>query len=727
MSYQWILLALFFVAIISATVASISRSVIKNALRLGSVILAFLVAFVLQLCGVFQGIVTSIVNMFDLGEKLGEAESALGLVEGFISTVACPVLFITVFLFMLLIFRIVISIVMRVFEKRAEENAATEAIAEGTEVEEEKPKKKKRVIYYKECVWKKILSVAAGLVSGLLVLSVLLMPVFYTMSLATAASHSIDGSDASDSQVYKIVDVVDEHITGPYEESFVAKFYSSVGLTSLMNYTARAGGKIQLEDGGTAYADDVIKNVLKYGVAAAAEATSAVSEHKTVRDDMNHLVTDPVVAEILTSVIMNAIEDLEMKEPAEDDLLGGIAYKFLEQYKSADKATIARDLETVGDTVGVLAEDGVILHVMLGDANFEELLSDEKILGDIIEALSTLSAFDMAVEDAFTVGIDVLGETLHIPETDKDAYDVFMNELLTSMVRDTSTKFDINTIRYYVYTCATKGLRVSASNGVKGHSQFVEYVAHWEKVQSAFAHASEDRSYGYFTIEINGEMYVYDKSKKNIIVYSEESTPDYKTKVSPLAGIINALTLRSSTKQPTRENVYAILEAYVASAKDEVSVELATRILAKDGFVSRAVTIEKLLSAMSFKDWTDEEKAADSRLCAKIISELLSLMDHIKSIDTSKGTEGATELLGEFELLGAAMDDMKKTSCIKDLPSLLIEGIVKNDIFSKYMKPSIAFQINEIVENNNKTYAECMKQIAGVLKWAISTFGGELA
>ena len=243
MSYQWILLAMFFVAIISATVASISRSVIKNALRLGSVILAFLVAFILQLCGVFQGIVTSIVNIFDLGELLGEAESALGLVEGFISTVACPVLFITVFLLMLLIFRIVIFVVMRVFEKRAEENAALEA-AEGGESEEEQPKKKKRVIYYKECVWKKILSVSAGLVSGLLVLSVLLMPVFYTMSLATAASHAIDGSDATDSQVYKIVDVVDEHITGPYEESFVAKFYSSVGLTSLMNYTTRAGGKM---------------------------------------------------------------------------------------------------------------------------------------------------------------------------------------------------------------------------------------------------------------------------------------------------------------------------------------------------------------------------------------------------------------------------------------------------------------------------------------------------
>ncbi|MBO7170338.1 MAG: hypothetical protein J6W28_04080 [Clostridia bacterium] len=250
-------------------------------------------------------------------------------------------------------------------------------------------------------------------------------------------------------------------------------------------------------------------------------------------------------------------------------------------------------------------------------------------------------------------------------------------------------------------------------------------MAHWEKVQSAFAHASEDRSYGYFTIEINGEWYVYDKNDKTIRLYTEE-LKDYKDKISPIAGIINALTSRSTNKRLTRDNLYTILTAYVASATDPVSVELANRILAKENFVSRAVTVEKMLAATDFTDWTEEERAEDSRLCVSIIVKLVGLMDHLSSFESEEGIEGAMDMLDEFHLLGETMDTMQETSCIKNLPPLLLEAVVKHEIFEAYMKPSIAFQINDIVENNEKTYAACMDQIAGVLKWAVNSFGGEI-
>ena len=94
-------------------------------------------------------------------------------------------------------------------------------------------------------------------------------------------------------------------------------------------------------------------------------------------------------------------------------------------------------------------------------------------------------------------------------------------------------------------------------------------------------------------------------------------------------------------------------------------------------------------------------------------------------MDTSAGIEGALDLVDQFGTLGATMDVMKQTSCINQLPPLLIEGLVKNEMLSTYMKPSIAFQINNIVENNNKSYADCMNQIAVNIRWAITTFGGE--
>jgi hypothetical protein len=68
------------------------------------------------------------------------------------------------------------------------------------------------------------------------------------------------------------------------------------------------------------------------------------------------------------------------------------------------------------------------------------------------------------------------------------------------------------------------------------------------------------------------------------------------------------------------------------------------------------------------------------------------------------------------------MDLMKQTSCIGELPPLLLEGIIKNEMLKDYMSPAIAFQVNAKVAEN-KTYTECMRSIAGILKWAIENLG----
>jgi hypothetical protein len=406
--------------------------------------------------------------------------------------------------------------------------------------------------------------------------------------------------------------------------------------------------------------------------------------------------------------------------------MAGLIENFVEHYKNADKATIEKDLSALGSAVGVLAEERIIAALISGNVDLEVMLEDEETLGDVVEAISGLSAFGPTIEGAFGLGIDILGETLMIPADDAEAYEIFMDDLLNQMVKSENVKFDANTVKYYVYNVATQGKKVSSTNGIKGHSMFLSYVAHWEKVQAAFAHASEDKSYGYFTIEINGKWYVYDKDNRVIVEYNSETEATYKDKISPVAGIINALTLKSTTSKLTRDNLYTILNAYVASATDEVSLEVANRILARENFVSNAVTIEKLQAATDFTDWTDEEKATDSRLCVSIIMDLLGIMDKLGNLGSSEGTEGALDLVDQFAVLGETMDTMKQTSCINKLPPLLIEGLVKNEMLSQFMKPSIAFQINNIVENSDKSYVDCMNQIATLIKWAISQFGGAI-
>ena len=806
MDLQWILLALFLVAIVWGVTKSFSVSMLRNTLRLGSVVVSFLITFGLQLGGVFQNVVATVLNMVNLASMLPGLESAAGLINGLASTLVSPIIFVVVFLLILWVLRIVIYFVVRGIEKSqakkmqnveckmqneepapaeeapveeapveeapaeevqnvecgaqsdecvvpaeeapveeatAEEATAEEATAEPVAAVEETPaepapvaepapekpgkakkeKKKKKPVFYPECAWKRIVSIACGVVSGVLILSVLLMPTFYIMSVATSATDPIETSDADDSQVYQIVDVVNEYVVGPYSNSFVAGFYEAIGLSELMNYTTRAGGKITLENGTVVYADDVLKGIITHGVSAAAQITSAKSECTDIKGDVNAIISDPMVSSLLADVLMGVIADLEMEEPAEEDLMGGLINNFVDYYKNADKATIEKDIQALGGAVGVLAESRILAALISGNADLEVMLEDEEILGDVVEAISGLSAFGPTVEGAFELGIEILGETLQIPANDAEAYDIFMDELLSQMVKSDSTEFKSNTIKYYVYTIAQNGGRTSSL--VQGHKMFTAYVAHWEKVQSAFAHASEDKSYGWFTIDINGITYIYDKTNKTIITITDENREQYKDYISPVAGVVNALALKSSTAKLTRDNLYTILNAYVSSTTDAASLEVANRILAKDGFVSHAVTVEKMLASTNFTDWTDEEKAKDSRLCVDIIMDLLGLMDSLGNMDTSAGIEGALDLVDQFGTLGATMDVMKQTSCINQLPPLLIEGLVKNEMLSTYMKPSIAFQINNIVENNNKSYADCMNQIAVNIRWAITTFGGE--
>lgn len=768
MNFEWLLLAFFLVAIIIGVKKALKRDMLKNLLRLGTVVIAFFIAFFMQLGGVFQGIVSSIAKATGFSEAFADAAIAEPILLAVVSTIGSTVLFVLVFLLVLMLLRIVLHFVLKAVmrkkkaertadavktdaekatpaeadaEKSAEaepvdavaessaEEAPADAVAENSTEESAsavKTARSKKPLFYQEIAWKRAVSISSGVLAGVLILGILLLPVFYLMSLVTTVTSATDGLDANDSQVYKAVAVADFYIAEPYEESFVVDFYDTLGISDLMTYTAKLGGKTELDTGDAVYVDDSLKTALSRGVSVLAQISSEKSQCLNVREDVNAIVSDPLILSFLPDLLCGYLHDMELEKPADNNLTGGVLYNFLMYYKEAEKDTIQKEMAVLDDVIGGLAETRILAPVLSGKADFEKMLEDRETLGNVVQAISPLSAFGPTLEGTFELGVDVMCDTLQIPENDAEAYDIFMEDLLTQMQKSSNVKFDINAIRYYIVKCEQTGKKTVASNGISGHSQFIAYAEHWAKVQSAFAHAAEDESYGYFTIEINGQLYIYDKNERCIVIYNEETEEAYKDKLSPLAGIINALTLRSTEKRLTRDNVYSILNAYVASANDAKSIEVANRILAKENFVSQAVTAEKMLAATDFTDWTTEEKEKDSKLCVEIVMEILTLMDHLSSLDSLDGIEEAVEMLDEFTLLGQTMDMMKQTSCINNLPPLLLEGVVKNEAFEDFMKPSVAYQINSIVEKREKTYEDSMIQIAGILRWAVHSFGNAI-
>ena len=748
---------------------------IRNTLRLASVVLAFLVTFILQLCGVFQGAVASVAELINIAAMIPSLASAADFIVAIASTLVSPIIFIIVFYVILAVFRIITYFVVNAIEKRqrvskpapetvcaneAEEKADTEAAAtesaalsteadaelvedklpESAEVElqaeetpaeeqvaavvEEKPKKAKKRPFYDECAWKRAISLASGAIGGVLLLAILLMPTFYLTSVMDTVIDAADGSDTEDSVVYQLAEVIDEDVVSPISDNFVFDFYRVTGISGLMNYTTRAGGKMLLDNGTTTYADDVLKNILSHVVSLASQITSQTSECPTVREDVTAIIGDPVVSSILADVIMEAVGEMELEEPGEDDILGGLIYGFADYYKNADKATFENDINALGGAIGILAEEGVIAEMVTGGLELEKMLEDREILGCVVEAISGLSAFGETMQGAFDLGVGVLGEALHIPADDKEVYDNFIVDLCAAMQIEKGakyTKFSRSDVAKYINYCVTSnGGRLQT--GTKDNDTFLAYVAQWQRIQGAFAYISEDKSYGYFTMQINGQTYVYDHQEKIVVIYSDANADTYRNKISPVSGLINVLTERSSTKEMTSEKLYTLLDGYAQSnsaQSDTESLALAKKILDKDNYVTKAATIENMIATVDFINWDEAAKARDSRICVNIIMELLGLMENLGSTDSAEGTDAVEALMDQFALLGQTLDDMNATTCIDGLPYLVVEGLIKSDMLDDYMKPSMAYQMNDLVDKQGKTYAECMNQIVDVLKFAL--------
>ncbi len=772
MNFQWILIAIFAVALLSGIVKALFRPMLKNTLRLLCVPVAFLLTFILQVCGLFQLAVSKLIGLLDLASMLPGYDSVIEVLIAFCSTLLSPTLFVAVFFLILWILRLVhVNLVARFIEKRRvraekeelkleikeEKKKVKEAIRENEkileqaeekggeksietiiaenykapdndEIEEmvearvEREKKaKKKAGFFKETKEKKAISVVSGAVSAFLIMGVAMMPVFHTMSALSSVTEGIRSSDADDSQIYQIVEVLDNHIVEPYEASFVTQLYRSLALEDLMNFTVRAGGRIVLDNGKAVYIDDVMKTFLTHGVSAAAQLTSGKSNQEKLPEDLGVLTGDPLVVSVLADSLSTLMQGVEAPEVSGDeDIVNSLVAGIINHYKTADKEIIAKDLESIDEMLVVLIDSGMLNTLVSGgDVDFESMLADGDLLGDLLSSMASLSAFPPVVSTTFTMGIDLLAGTLQIPEGDAEAYDILMRHIHESVIGDTAKSFNMSAVERFMKNCSESGKKADAygAEDADGYAEFLEYFVHWSKIQMAFASGSEDLSLGYLTLEIGSQTYMYDASSRKISVI-DPAASEHADKISPIADLIHYLAKSNPSKTMDMTGLEALLATFNGS---EASEALCAKLLNKDTFVSNGVTIEKMKAAMEFDDWTEAEKEADGALCAEIVSSLLGLMD---TLDTAGNSE-VTGMIDQFGSLGKTMDLMAETSCLKELPPLLLEGLVKNDMFSQYLSPSLVNQINDKVQNDpDISYEAYMSNLANTVKILVESAGG---
>lgn len=788
MNFQWILLAVFAAYLIAEIAKAVTKPMLKNVLRLLCVPVAFILTFILQFCGVFQWGVEKLLNLalfsFGLISKIppqfqGIFETALELITALGSTFLSPLLFALVFTIFLIVLRLVhVNLIVKYIEGRkireekkllkarvsAEKKAAKRQVREeseriedaldefcGTDVEDiifdvyeapdnddiedmvdervrlEKRRLKKKG-FFKESPERKAISVVAAAVSGFLIFAVAMMPIFYTMSFFSEITDSIENTDADDSQIYKIVSTIDKHVVSPYEDSFVIQLYDSMALVDLMNATTAFGGYLGTDANGSRYyVDDVIKGTLSHGVRAGAEIMSYKSEREHLKEDLDAILANPMMVSILADVAIYAIDSyLVVPELNPEDPTSAIVVELMSYYKNADKATIESDLLAISGAITTLAEGGLLDMIVAGGGDISSLLSDEENLTNTVKALSGLSAFGTVMEGAFQMGIDMMGNMFGIPENDEAIYNAFISDLL-EVLPIGGPNYDVEDVENFVKNCAASGKKVNQykNEDLSGYTSFMNYVERWSKVESVFSHYAEDRSYGYFTIEVEGTVYIYNSSKRTITVAAES---DYDNKISPLADFIHYLSQYGTfcASEETLNNLCYDYEVMCAGA-DTKGIEMAYKLINADGnYVAQAVNIEKMHASTDFEDWTAEEKAKDSELCVSIIMKLLGLMDTFGGAGTvDTGSGDITAMLDLFPTFGTLLDDMAATSCLKDLPPLLLEGLLSNEMFSQYLSPAFVHQINDAVASDpDICYEEYMTGLVATIKLMINAMGG---
>ena len=76
------------------------------------------------------------------------------------------------------------------------------------------------------------------------------------------------------------------------------------------------------------------------------------------------------------------------------------------------------------------------------------------------------------------------------------------------------------------------------------------------------------------------------------------------------------------------------------------------------------------------------------------------------------------------------MDIMYETTCVKELPSQLAEGMLQNETFRKYINAGVVRELNDAVkDHDNMTYTSFMHSIRGIISLVIDKiddFGGAI-
>lgn len=346
MNFHILFLAFLLVFALGSALRAAFSSLSRGLLRLLAIPLSFALCYLLQHLGLFRLVGEAALSFLQKNETVAPFLQAspylAAFLEGVTSSLISAVLFPLCFLILYYIFRLFLRLAFgkclaRLLDRETESGGVACARAAGSAV--------------------------AGAVGGVLLSAVLLMPIFYLFSFASAAVTCSRTPCEEKIALYEELSILDENFVAPYEQAPAVTFYRMTGLSGLMCHTAELGSRTVVE-GKEICAAQTVRSLLTHVPNLYLHMEAWTISDAPMATDLAALADDPFLLGTLADIISHEAKAYAAGQPglfieASGEGEGTTPYLlevFASTYGDATTEEVRNDLHTILSAGSILAE-----------------------------------------------------------------------------------------------------------------------------------------------------------------------------------------------------------------------------------------------------------------------------------------------------------------------------------------------------------------------------------
>ncbi len=554
-----------------------------------------------------------------------------------------------------------------------------------------------------------------GLVCGLLVSVIFLMPVVGTINLmasfeGTVVTEQIE-ENADPAVSYSEEDMLTELISGASENE-VVQILNGIGcgyVFDLFASTEFDGKRIYLKDDiGTITA--MIGDVSLLGGDMSAYGQEQIDALDNI---LASLDSSPLLKNVVAGIFSTAAEKwtagetfIGIEKFSAGELLDPLVDEMLVIMTTSDKTNVSADLGTMKDVFAIL-----IKHDMLKGGDYQttlDKLSQSGAIGELIVAVNKNERMSPLADEITLLSIRTLASTIGVPADKTENYNQLMSGIADILNESRADANRAETIEPQITdTLEHYGIEISGEAAANVSRSIVADLGGLDSVSASDVEE-------FFTVYAVASGMADDEMRGNGYSFDMLSTTLGFTVNSDGTVSVGDRVLNNYTADN-----YLASSAFVMG-NTGVDFGGAATLMSAETMVSSIITMEDIMNFIgSYADCEDIE--AEAAKISEIITEAMDIF-----ADTDFENTAPTDLIAS---LGGLLDKMKETEIFgADTVSGLMKAVLQSDSvgsalgLSKSELTSFAEKISEVANAENSTgYTEATQAVSSTINAITST------